>query len=60
MPPQRKRIFVMSRKEGIPNNEIASQLSISQRTVENHITQAINDLKKVILLQACDKPNPKD
>lgn len=48
MPEQRKRIFIMSRKEGLTNEEIANQLSINKRTVENHITQALGDLRKML------------
>ena len=48
MPKQRKRIFIMSRKEGRTNEEIADQLQINKRTVENHITQALSDLRKVV------------
>jgi len=48
MPPQRKLIFRMSRKEGLSNEEIAGQLQINKRTVENHITQALADLRKVL------------
>jgi len=48
MPPQRKLIFKMSRKEGLSNEEIANQLNINKRTVENHITQALADLRKVL------------
>lgn len=50
MPEQRKRIFRMSRIEGRTNDEIASQLTISKRTVENHLTAALADLRKVIHL----------
>jgi len=50
MPPQRQRIFRMSRYEGMSNEEIAQQLNISKRTVENHLTAALSDLRKVLLL----------
>jgi RNA polymerase sigma-70 factor (ECF subfamily) len=48
MPEQRKRIFIMSRKEELSNEEIAKQLKISKRTVENHLTQALRDLRKIV------------
>lgn len=51
--PQRKKIFIMSRKEGKSNNEIAQLLNISKRTVENHLTYILAILRKelfVILL----------
>jgi RNA polymerase sigma-70 factor (ECF subfamily) len=48
MPPQRKQIFKMSRKEGLSNEEISKRLNISKRTVENHITQALANLRKVL------------
>ena len=48
MPTQRKLIFKMSRKEGLSNDEISHQLNINKRTVENHITQALADLRKVL------------
>lgn len=48
MPEQRRRIFKMSRKEGLSGEEIATQLSISKRTVENQISNALNDLRKVL------------
>jgi len=46
MPPQRKRIFVMSRRDGLSNDRIADALNINKRTVENHITQALHDTKE--------------
>lgn len=48
MPQQRRRIFRMSRKEGYSNQEIALRLEINKRTVENHLTQALADLRKAI------------
>lgn len=48
MPPQRKKIYTMSRIDGLSNNEIAKKLDINKRTVENHLTAALADIRKVI------------
>lgn len=40
LPSRHKQIFLLSRKEGMKNEEIASQLNLSKRTVENNIYQA--------------------
>ncbi len=50
MPQQRQRIFRMSREEGLSNDEIASRLSISVRTVENQISRALTELRKLLVL----------
>lgn len=49
MPIQRKTCFLMSRKQGMSNAEIAERQKISIRTVERHIYLALMDLKKTIL-----------
>ena len=41
MPPQTKRVFEMSRFDGIDNQTIADELNISKRTVETHISSAL-------------------
>lgn len=48
MPPQRKQIYMMSRIEGMSNTEIAERLNINKRTVENHLTAALADIRKSI------------
>lgn len=48
MPEQRKKIFKLSRKEGLSNEEISHMLQINKRTVENHITNALKDLRKIV------------
>ena len=50
MPEQRRRIFKMSRKEGLSNEDIANKLNISKRTVENHMTAALTELRKIVYL----------
>jgi len=48
MPNQRKLIYTMSRIEGLSNKEIAEKLNINKRTVENHLTAALADIRKTI------------
>lgn len=50
MPQQRKQIYIMSRVQGISNAEIAEKLNINKRTVENHLTAALADLRKTIFI----------
>lgn len=45
MPEQQQRIFKLSREEGLTNEEIAVQLNLSKRTVENHLYRAVAYLK---------------
>lgn len=50
MPPQRRNVFIMSRKEGLSNDEIALKLNLNKRTVENHLSTALSELKKLSFL----------
>jgi len=47
LPPKCKEVFVLSRK-GHTNKEIALELSISEKTVEQHITKALRVLKEYL------------
>jgi RNA polymerase sigma-70 factor (ECF subfamily) len=40
LPPSRREIFIMSRKDGLKNAEIAKILSISEQTVKNQLVSA--------------------
>ena len=46
LPKKCKEIFVLSKKEGYTNMEIAEILSISIKTVESQITIAFKQIKK--------------
>lgn len=46
MPPERQKIFRLSREDGMTNEEIARKMNISKRTVENQLYRAIAFLKK--------------
>lgn len=45
LPPQRKRIFNMSRIENKSHKEIAAQLGISVSTVQEHISESLRFIK---------------
>lgn len=47
-PKKRKKIFLLSREKGLSYKEIATQLNISEKTVEAHIYLALKTIKKSI------------
>lgn len=46
MPEQRRKVFRLSKRKGLTNDEIAKKLNISKRTVENQLYRAIAFLKE--------------
>ncbi|HEY9195484.1 MAG TPA: RNA polymerase sigma-70 factor [Mucilaginibacter sp.] len=48
LPEKCRQIFIMSRKQHLSTKEIAAQLGIAPKTVENQITVALNRLRKTL------------
>lgn len=46
LPESQRKIFTMSRQDYLSNKQIAAQLNISERTVENQIYKVLKKLKK--------------
>ena len=46
LPPERRKIFIMSRYEGLKYREIADLLNLSLKTVENQMYQALKFLRE--------------
>lgn len=49
LPPMCQKVFLLSRYEEMSHNEIATFLSISPNTVDNHIKKALSILRRVLL-----------
>ncbi len=48
LPEQRRRIFVMSRLDGMSYRQIAEKLSISENTVDTQIRRALKDFRQLL------------
>lgn len=48
LPEKCRNVFVKSRLDGLGHKEISEQLKISPKTVENHISRALRELKTVL------------
>ncbi len=48
LPPVRKKILILKTFHGHTNKEIAQQLEISVKTVEDHVTKAFRHIKQVV------------
>jgi len=46
LPEQRRKVYMMSREEGMTHKEIATRLGISVKTVENHINLTLKYIRK--------------
>ncbi|MDH6359049.1 RNA polymerase sigma-70 factor [Parabacteroides sp. PF5-9] len=46
LPPERKKIFLLSKRDGLKYQEIADELTISIKTVENQMGKALKTLRE--------------
>lgn len=53
LPPVRKKVFMLSRIDGLSHKEISRMLAISPKTVEVHITKALKQLRRALLTFLC-------
>lgn len=49
LPEKCRRVFLMSKRDGMTNKEIADEMSISIKTVENQMTKAYSRLREALL-----------
>lgn len=45
LPEQCRKVFIMSRSNGLKNREISEALELSEKTVESHLTKALKIIK---------------
>ena len=45
MPAQRRKVWILSREQGLSNKEIAERLGLSVRTVDRHISLALQQIR---------------
>lgn len=48
LPEQCRKVFIMSRANGLKNREISEKLELSEKTVESHLTKALKTIKQAL------------
>lgn len=48
LPPQRKTIYLLSKQEGLKQQQIAQELQISPHTVRNHLAEAFRSIRNYV------------
>jgi RNA polymerase sigma-70 factor (ECF subfamily) len=50
LPQRQKEVYLLHRVEGLKYNEIAKRLNISTNTIENHMSRALNTIRKTLII----------
>lgn len=48
LPPQRKTIYLLSKQEGLKQQQIAQELQLSPHTVRNHLAEAFRSIRNYV------------
>ncbi len=48
LPEQCRKVFLMSRLNGLKNKEISASLNLSEKTVESHLTKALKAIRQAL------------
>ncbi len=48
LPERCREVFLMSKRDGLSNSEIAEELGLSEKTVRNQMTKAYSRLREVL------------
>jgi len=48
LPEQCRKVFILSRTNGMKNKEICEKLGLSEKTVESHLTKALKTIKLIL------------
>ncbi len=48
LPPKCREVFIMSKIRGMKYKEIAEELGISTKTIENHMTEALRSIREAL------------
>ena len=51
LPPMRRKVYQLSKRNNMSNKEIAEQLNISEKTVESHLFLATGYMRKVLAVR---------
>jgi RNA polymerase sigma-70 factor (ECF subfamily) len=52
LPEQQRKVFILSRQEGIKHEEIARQMGLSINTIKSHMKAALRNIRQILGTQA--------